>query len=277
MIKSGSGPLKDFSLRDAMRYVLCESEVNINTDQNLNQILDSSDWPSFGTPPWNISEEKWRNFLDSRDIRVAMSAKGPSESEGSMGPRGATMVPTKGAFDQTFIRSFFESNEALIDQSLASAGLAVGFPTTIFSDKRCALVDEIPTTPLRNFDKAGATQAIIDALASSSNPAAKELLTHRSRMLDANGQYKHFIAAQYMSEKILAVSKSCDSNPASVTNRIEDLYHLLQGKVASFRKLKIAEPFAMEMFYESSKLNAGEFDKYIGATINGKCELVVRN
>jgi hypothetical protein len=267
MIELGQGPLKDFSLRDAMRHVLCETETDLETDPGGFGKLLEGNW--LENRLRDFKSDKWKQFLEEKDIRVAMSSRLTGKPRLSiMSPRGALVVPVKGNFDLVMIETLFEGDKAFLDQKLALAGALIDFPTSHFSKKRCDLTAEIPDTPLHGLDKASATKTVLEALEKSSSPTAKEFLDLVSEL--ASNQF-------YIQRTINKLNDTCEANPKSVYNRLEDYYHLLQGRVANFRKLPIAEPFAMEMFYESDKLNAGEFDKFIGATINEKCELVVKN
>jgi hypothetical protein len=274
----GEGSERPYTLRDVMKPLFCETEVNLGTpgappEDDLfpldPEVFVSADLRELlgASMVVEIDAGQWRKHFEDNGIGVPVA---PADSDLRF---SAMIVPKRSHNDVDWVRALIA--QGVIERGVATAGLMVDFMNPVFSPRRCRLARVVPETPMSALaDAAAVTAALKAAMAASTEPGAKEFLDNLGVSDD------DFFA------RIEAAQAKCDAG--GISRNAGHAYQLLRGRYqamlnggafddglfAHAGRFAIEPPFATSIFPEGLALAAGDATDAIGTTLDpATCDL----
>jgi hypothetical protein len=300
-LKTGIPELKDQTLKDVFKPIVCTVDIELHTI--MNQLQDQP------LPPGGINPDKMLYatlFADPNAIirgpqQISLELPGPDRqtvkqylSANHIEPADFVSLPVAGFTSMTRLGMLAmpppgqDSLEPRIEVGTVFAAKLTDFPNPVFSKKRCSLLKYIPAIPMSEFSSAkDVTKKIKESMAGVNEAGPKEYLALLTKIEQAGDigspENSAFLMAEKMTKLIAACSKP-DSAMADMT-KLMRLYRsrmipILQEKpLKYFEKISVVEHFPgsanspSSVFPDFQAIIDGKYADDEGLALTEACQL----
>jgi len=301
-ILNKSGAFADYPLKDILRPVFCETEIEIDTaGDTVNLTLPGSFFSNFsaGFGPFadtgmssfafphmlggqgfksNLKSSEWVKFINQTNRRVTVDPRpctSGNECDGGAG-RFLAVGVTRSSIDNELVSALMESN--ILSTAFVTGAMSVDFSNPVFSVRRCSLLDTLDgsmTNKTVDIRGLGLERIMVDAIQQSPDtPAKREFLATFKAPSTVGGARGHFATL------LKGFEDACLKSDSFVNNSSEDVYRWLRSKFVKLMRLPnqtaravMQESFVASFIPEFEDIKSGMFDHDLDLELTKDCKL----